>query len=43
MLGYFCIGFFGFLLNGKVLLGYSNLFSPKEYEKNNKPILKCFQ
>ena len=31
------------MLNGKRLLGYSHLFSPNEYEKNDKIILKYFQ
>ena len=34
--GYFCIGFIDFMLKGKTLLDYTNLFSPKEYEKNIK-------
>ena len=41
--GYFCIGFIGFMLKGKSLLDYSNLFSSKQYEKNNKIILKYFR
>ena len=41
--GYFCIGFIDFMLKGKSLLNYNNLFSPKEYEKNAKIILKYFQ
>ena len=28
MRGYFCIGFINFLLKGKSLLNYTNLFSP---------------
>ena len=43
MCGYFCMGFIEFMLNGKILLDYSNLFSPKKYEKNDKIILKYFQ
>ena len=39
---YFCIGFTDFLLKGKNLLDYTNLFSPNEYEKNDKRILKYF-
>ena len=31
------------MLNGKRLLGYAHLFSPNEYEKNDKIILKYFQ
>ena len=41
--GYFCIGCIDFMLKGKNLLDYTNLFSPSEYEKNGKMILKYFQ
>ena len=41
--GYFCIGFIDFILKGKSLLDYVIFFSPKEYEKNDKVILKYFQ
>ena len=43
MCGYFCIGFIYFILKGKSLLEYTNLFSPNDYEKNDKIILKYFQ
>ena len=36
MCGYFCIGFIDFMLKGKSLLEYTNLFSPNEYKKNEK-------
>ena len=42
MCGYFCIGFLDFMLKGKSLLDHSNLFSPSDYEKNDKIILKYF-
>ena len=29
---YFCIGFIDFMLKGKSLLDYTNLFSPNDYE-----------
>ena len=32
-----------FMLKGKSLLVYTNLFSPNEYEKNDKIISKYFQ
>ena len=38
--GYFCIVFVDLTLKGKVLLVYSNLFSPGEYETNDKIIWK---
>ena len=31
------------MLKGKISLEYSNLFSPTEYDKNDKTILKYFQ
>ena len=43
MCGYFCIGFIDFMFKGKGLLDYINLFSPNDYEKNNKIILKYLQ
>ena len=41
--GYFCIGFIDFVLKGKDLLEYTNLFSHNEHKKNDKIILKYFQ
>ena len=38
MCGYFCIGFTDFMLKGKSLLEYTNLFCPNDYENNNKII-----
>ena len=43
MCGYFCIGFIDFMLKGKILLEYLALFSPNNYEKNDKIIPKYFQ
>ena len=43
MSGYFCIGFIDFMLKARSFLDYTNLFSPNEYEKNDKIILKYFQ
>ena len=42
MCGYFCIGFIDFMLKGKSLLEYTNLFSLNEYLKNGKIISKYF-
>ena len=39
MRGYFCIGFINFMLKGKSLLDYTNLFSPNDYKENDKIIL----
>ena len=43
MCGYFCIGFIDFILKSKSLSDYTNLFSPNQYEKNDKIMLKYFQ
>ena len=43
MCGYFCIEFIDFMLKDKNLLDYTNLFSPNEYLKNDKMILKYFK
>ena len=43
MCGYFWIGFIGFLLKDKILLQYTNIFSPIEHKKHDKVILKYFQ
>ena len=40
MCEYFCIGFIDFMLKGKSLLDYTNLFSPNDYEKNDN-IIYC--
>ena len=42
MCGYFCIRSIYFMLKGKSLLDFTNLFSSNEYEKNDKVLLKCF-
>ena len=43
MCGYFCIKFIDFMLKGKNLLDYTNLFSLDEQGKNDEIILKYFQ
>ena len=43
MCGYFCIGFIDFMLKGKILLEYTNLYSPEEYKKNEEIILTHFK
>ena len=42
MCGYTCMWFVHFVLKGKSLLQYINLFSHYEYKKNDKVILKYF-
>ena len=41
--GYFHIGFIDFMLKGRSLPDYTNLFSPNDYEKIDKAIIKYFQ
>ena len=44
MCAHFCIVVIDFMLKGKSLLDYTNLFSPNDYEKKkDKIILKYFQ
>ena len=42
MCGYFCIGFIDFMLKGKTLTEFTNLFSPNNFKKNDDIILKYF-
>ena len=42
MCGYFCIGFIDFLRAGKTLTEYTNLFSPRNFKKNDDIILNYF-
>ena len=43
MCGYFCIGFINFMFKGKTLTGYTNLFSPNNFGKNDDIILRYFR
>ena len=42
MCGDFCICFIDFMLSGKTLTEYTNLFSPNNFKKNVDIILKYF-
>ena len=42
MCGYFCIGFIDFMLAGKTLTDFTNLFSPNNFKKNYDIILNYF-
>ena len=42
MRGYFCIGFIDFMLKGKTLTEFTNLFSPNNVKKNDDITLKYF-
>ena len=43
MCGYFCIGFIDFMFSCKTLIDFTGLFSPYDFEKNDKIILKYFK
>ena len=42
MCGYFCVGFIDFMLAGKTLTEYTQLFSPNNFKKNDDIILNYF-
>ena len=43
MSGFYCIAFIEYMLAGKTLLDYTNLFSPNDYNRNDKIIYKYFK
>ena len=43
MCGYFCIEFINYMLKGKTLLHYTNLFSPNDSKKNDRIIKRIFK
>ena len=43
MCGYFCIAFIDFMLAGKTLLQFTNLFSLNDFKKNDKIVGKMFE
>ena len=43
MCRYFCIEFINYMLKGKTLLDYTNLFSPSDFKKNDQIIKKIFK
>ena len=40
--GYFCIKFLEYMFSGKTLTEYTNLFSPTDFKKNDKVVLRLF-
>ena len=42
MCGYFCIGFIDFMIAGKTLTDFTNLFSSNNFKKNDDIVLKYF-
>ena len=43
MCGYFCIEFINYMLKGKTLLDYTNLFSPNDFKKNDRIVKRIFK
>ena len=43
MCGYFCIGSIDFMLAGKTLIDYINLFSPYDFNKKGSIIFTYFK
>ena len=43
MCGYFCIGFIDFMLANKKLTDYTNMFSPNDFDKNDRIIFSYFK
>ena len=41
--GYFCIEFINYMLDGKSLIDFTNLFSPHDFKKNDKIIKELFK
>ena len=41
--GFFCIEFSNYMLKGKTLLDYTNLFSPNDFKKNDRVIKRIFK
>ena len=43
MCGYFCIGFIDFMFAGKNLIDFTSLFSPYDFNRNDKIVLDHFK
>ena len=43
MCGYFCIKFINYMYDGKSLIVFPNLFSPRDFKKNDKTIKQLFK
>ena len=41
--GYFCIEVINYMVKGKTLLDYTNLFSPIDFKKNDQVIKRIFK
>ena len=43
MCGYFCIEFINYMFDGKSLIDFTSLFSPRDFKKNDKTIKQLFK
>ena len=43
MCGCFCIKFINYMFDGKILIDFTNLFSPHDFKKNDKNIKQLFK
>ena len=43
MCGYFCTEFINYMLKGKILLDYTNLFPPNDFKKKDQVIKRIFK
>ena len=43
MCGCYCIEFINYVLKGRILLDYTNLFSPNDFKKNDQIIKRIFK
>ena len=43
MCDYFCIGFIDYMIKGKDLIDFTNLFSPNDFDKNDCIIIRYFK
>ena len=43
MRGYYCIEFIDYMLEGKSLIDFTNLFSPNDFKKNDQIIKRIFK
>ena len=43
MCGYFCTEFINYMLHGKLLIDFTNLFSSHDFKKNDKIIKELFK
>ena len=43
MCGHFCLEFINYMLKGKTLLDYTNLFSPNDFKKNDQIVKRIFK